>query len=62
MPWVTINLLEGRSLEKKYRLHEKVTAAVAEALEIPLDAVKVQLIDMPLHDYSHGGVTADKKR
>jgi 4-oxalocrotonate tautomerase len=59
MPWVQINLLEGRSLEKKHALHRKVTAAVAEALDIPESAIKVQLIDMPPENYSQAGMPQD---
>ncbi len=61
MPYVTINLLEGRSLEKKHKLHKLVTAAVAEALEIPAEAIKVQLVDMPRENYSHAGIPSDTK-
>lgn len=62
MPWVQINLLEGRSLEKKHKLHKLVNAAIAEALEIPPDAIKIQLIDMPQSHYSVGGIPNDTRQ
>ncbi len=56
MPWVTINLLAGRSDEKKAALHEKVCDAVASALEIPKDKIRIQLIEMEEGQHSIGGV------
>ncbi|MBV8060659.1 MAG: tautomerase family protein [Alphaproteobacteria bacterium] len=61
MPWVTINLLAGRSSEKKCKLHEAVARAVYETLEIPADRVHVQLVDMKEEDYSVSGVSFDKQ-
>ena len=55
MPWVTINLLAGRSEEKKIALHKSVTKAVAESLGIPAERIHVQLVDMDPADYSVGG-------
>lgn len=60
MPWVTINLIAGRSADVKRKLHESVAKAVYETLNIPPDWVKVQLIDMQDEDHSIGGITIDK--
>lgn len=62
MPWVTINMLAGRSAEKKQALHEKVCAAVSEALEIPIDKIRIQLIEMEEGQHSIGGVLSEKKK
>ena len=55
MPWVTINMLAGRPLEKKVALHEKVAQAVSEALDVPKDKVRIQLIEMEPDQHSIGG-------
>jgi 4-oxalocrotonate tautomerase family enzyme len=60
MPWITINMLEGHSESNKRRLHKDVTAAVAGALDIPQDWVRIQIIDMKPIDNSIGGVTIDR--
>ncbi len=61
MPIIQINILEGRSPEKKQKLHELVCAAVVEALDAPPDAVRIQIIEMEPAHYSIGGVPKDQK-
>jgi 4-oxalocrotonate tautomerase family enzyme len=61
MPWVTINMLEGRPEKKKMKLHRAVSKAVAESLDIPVDLVQVQIVEMKKKHYSKGGVRADKR-
>jgi len=41
MPIALIKIIEGRSPEKKRRLIESVSRAMAESLEIPIDGVRV---------------------
>jgi len=55
MPWVTINLMEGRDRTTKEKLHTAVAAAVAESLGLPIDRVRVQLVEMDSEDHSIGG-------
>ncbi len=55
MPWVTINMLAGRTLEKKLALHEKVAEAVSTALDVPKDKVRIQLIEMEHDQHSIAG-------
>jgi len=56
MPIVQIHLLEGRSVEQKRALVDKVTKAICETVNVPPDAVKIVLSDMARHDYAHAGV------
>lgn len=49
MPIALIKIIEGRSPEKKRRLIESVSQAMADSLEMPLDAVRVLL-----HEYLSG--------
>jgi 4-oxalocrotonate tautomerase len=60
MPWITVNLLEGHSAEKKQRLHQEVAQAVQRSLDIPVEWIKIQIIEMKEQDHSIGGVTLDK--
>lgn len=60
MPWATINIMEGRSDEIKRDLHQKVSAAIASALNIPEEKVRIQIVDMRPVDHSIGGVTIER--
>ncbi len=56
MPIVQIALLEGRPPEKKHKLLTAVSGAVAESLEIPIDRVRVYLVEMSKDQLAIGGV------
>ena len=55
MPWVTINLYEGRTKEIKKKLHKDVARAVAENLQIPIEKVHVHLVEMTKENHTLGG-------
>jgi len=55
MPIALIKIIEGRSPEKKRRLIESVSRAMAESLEMPLDAVRVLLHEYPSGHWGRGG-------
>ena len=56
MPIVQIHLIEGRTVEQKRALVQKVTTAVCESVNVTPEAVKIILSDMAKHDYAIGGV------
>ncbi len=56
MPLVHITMIEGRSDEAKEKLHQKVAQAVHEALDAPLESIKVILHEVPAKHFSSGGV------
>ncbi|MGE4372084.1 MAG: 2-hydroxymuconate tautomerase [Xanthobacter sp.] len=56
MPIVEITLIEGRPDDAKARLHQKVAQAVHEAVDAPLEAVRVILREVPASHFSVGGV------
>ena len=56
MPWVTINMLKGRSDKQKMILHQAVSIAVSESIDVPLDRIHVQLVEMEPQDYSLSGI------
>lgn len=50
MPFIQINIIEGRSAEKKERLIEEVTKTVANVLESPVENVRVLISEVqPAH-------------
>ncbi|PCE22967.1 4-oxalocrotonate tautomerase [Paraburkholderia acidicola] len=57
MPICMIKILEGRSVEKKRRLIESVSHAMADSLEMPVDRVRVVIEEIPLECWGRGGKT-----
>jgi 4-oxalocrotonate tautomerase len=57
MPIALIKILEGRSPEKKRRLIESVSRAMAESLEMPIDGVRVLVEEVPPDCWGRGGKT-----
>ena len=55
MPIALIKIIEGRSPDKKRRLIESVSHAMAESLEMPVDAVRVLLHEYPSGHWGRGG-------
>ncbi|WP_020206163.1 2-hydroxymuconate tautomerase family protein [Cupriavidus sp. WS] len=62
MPIALIKILEGRSPEKKRRLVESVSRAMAESLEMPIDDVRVLLDEYPANHWgSDSRLAADSQ-
>ncbi|MBP3039107.1 4-oxalocrotonate tautomerase [Bacillaceae bacterium Marseille-Q3522] len=55
MPYVTIKMLEGRTEEQKKALVEKVTAAVSETVNAPVEKVTVFIEEMSKNHYAIAG-------
>jgi len=60
MPIVQISLIRGRSPEKKRKLLTSVSTAVAESLEIPIERVRVYLLEVGKEDIAIAGVPASE--
>ena len=60
MPTVHINMLSGRTAEKKEELMAKVTDAIADALQIPKDRVHILLHELPKENIANAGVPLSK--
>ncbi len=58
MPFAQIHLLEGRTEEQKRAVIEKVTRALVEALDAPIDTVRVLITEVPKANWGIGGVSA----
>lgn len=61
MPNVTIEMWEGRPVEKKRELTKVVTDAIVGCLQCPPDAVNIVIYDVPKHNWAKGGKLASDK-
>lgn len=55
MPFITIEMKEGRTLEQKRRLVAEVTKVVSEICEVPADRVYVFLEDLKSDAFGKAG-------
>jgi len=60
MPIVQIELIPGRTPEKKEELIKNVTDAIVNTLQVPKDAVHIILHEVPKENIGHGGVPLTK--
>lgn len=58
MPLAQIYMLEGRTEEQKKAVIEKVTKALQEAVDAPVQTIRVCIIEMPSTNWGIGGVSA----
>ncbi|KGM45459.1 4-oxalocrotonate tautomerase family protein [Neobacillus niacini] len=61
MPFIQVNILKGRSPEKKERLIREMTDLVSEVLDAPVQSVRVMINEL---DPEHWGIAGEsvKKR
>ena len=62
LPLVRMDILEGRSLEVRHELHDRVARLVAEVLSVPLDSVRTYITEMSVDGWGIGGVPASIAR
>lgn len=55
MPIVQLEMVEGRTVEQKRALAEKITEAITGVLDCPVSAVSIIIRDMPATNYASGG-------
>lgn len=58
MPIAQIYLMEGRTVDQKRALIEKVTLAIVEAVDAPKESVRVLLQEVPKEHWGIAGVSA----
>lgn len=58
MPFAQIYMIEGRTEDQKRAVIEKVTAALSEAVDAPMDRVRVWIHDVPSTNWGIAGVPA----
>ena len=56
MPRVTIQLVEGRTVEQKRAMAKEITESIVRNCKVPESAVTIFFDDMPKDSYSKAGV------
>lgn len=63
MPQVQITLLEGRTLEQKRRVAQRVTDALVEDAGATREAISISFVEVSKESYASAGVLiVDKKK
>lgn len=57
MPIIHVHIVEGRSEEKKKRMARRVSEAVAETLDAPLETIRVLVHEISSDDWHVGGIS-----
>lgn len=60
MPIAQINIIEGRSDEKKEKLIKEVSLAIANSLDAPIESIRVIINEMPKQHYGIAGESIKK--
>jgi 4-oxalocrotonate tautomerase len=55
MPFVQVTMVAGRTAGQKHALIAKVSAAVADALDTPIDRVRVAIYEVSPDEWGIGG-------
>jgi len=61
MPYVNIYLLDGRTVEQKREMADKITDVISEVGKVSKDAVHILFMDLPKTNISKGGVLQSDK-
>jgi 4-oxalocrotonate tautomerase len=62
MPTLRVELMEGRTVEQKRELTEKLTQACVDVLKVQPGSVDILYFDIKRHDWATGGeLWSDKK-
>jgi 4-oxalocrotonate tautomerase len=56
MPIITVELIEGRSVEQKREMAKRITDAVSEIARVSPEIVEVIFQDMKKENYATGGI------
>jgi 4-oxalocrotonate tautomerase len=61
MPFIQINILKGRSPEKKEKLISEVTNIVANVLEAPVQSVRIMINELEPEHWGIAGESVKKR-
>jgi 4-oxalocrotonate tautomerase len=62
MPYVQITWLEGRSVEQKRKIAERIAAALVEHAKAKPEHIQITFLDLPTTNYAVSGtLVADQK-
>jgi 4-oxalocrotonate tautomerase len=56
MPYVTVHLLRGRTIEQKRRVIARITEALVEETGARHEMVQVRLVEVSKEDWGRGGL------
>jgi len=62
MPYIQVNMLEGRTQEQREKLTKAITDAVVEILKVDREAVWIEFNDMPKTHFATGGILRSNKK
>ena len=63
MPQVQITMLEGRTLDQKRRVAQRITAVLVEEAGASREAISISFVEVPKENYASAGVlVVDKKK
>ncbi|RDW20120.1 4-oxalocrotonate tautomerase [Oceanobacillus arenosus] len=62
MPFIQVNIIEGRSPEKKERLIRELTDLTSEVLEAPVENVRVMINELKPEHWGIAGESVKKRR
>ena len=62
MPLIEVTIVEGRSDAQKAQLIARLTEVAVETVDVPLDAVRVCIREIPLEHWGVAGKTLDAPR
>ena len=62
MPFVQVTMVSGRTAEQKHALIAQVSAAVASALDTPVERVRVAIYEVSGDEWGIGGVPYTEAR
>jgi len=63
MPVVNITWLEGRTVDQKRKVAQRITQVLIEEAGAKSESTHIVIVDIPATNFASGGVTvADKKR
>ncbi|GAC1619670.1 MAG: hypothetical protein NVS9B10_00610 [Nevskia sp.] len=57
MPIIQVNMLEGRTVGQKRRLHAALTSAAVEALDVPAESVRILIHELAPEHFALAGIT-----
>ena len=61
MPYVNIYLLDGRTVEQKREMADKITDVISEVGKVPKELVHILFMDLPKTNIAKGGILQSDK-
>jgi 4-oxalocrotonate tautomerase len=62
MPFIHVNMFEGRTVDQKRKMVAAMTEAVVKSLEIKPEAVHIIIHELPKQNFSTAGVLASERK